>query len=695
MNAVALNQTLDAIATLIEDGDFRGAEQRAQAALQWFPQEAETWRLLAIAQLKGGKAPAALKALQRAHALAPQSVEVLCNLAALEIQTGDAQRALRTLERALALAPDHAGALANLGRLRHQIGDYDGSAACFERRVRLEPARPEAWLDLANTRIAQVRWDEAEENIKRALGLDMQSADGWYLAGYLFERSGRLNQAATAYQTSFNLRPTAQVAHNLGLVHDQLDHWQDAARLFEQALMLEPTLVDPLGHLTFAKRRLCDWDGLAAISARLVAAVEAGVPGTTPFSFLAENATPRQQRDCARLFARSLTVPVQALEPVAPIGADAPLRVAFVSSGFNQHATGLLIVELIERLRSTPLQTIAFATTADDGTALRRRLASAFHEFHDVAKMAPGEIARRIRAARAEIVIDVDGYCMGSIPQVFALRPAPIQVNFLAYPGTLGAPWYDYLIADETLIPAAQRDYYDERVACLPRCYQPSDTTRALPLAEPDRTRWGLPADGFVFCCFNATWKITPERFALWMRILHAVPGSVLWLLDGAPGNGIAARLRGAAQRAGIDGGRLVIGTKVEHAEYLARLRRADLFLDTDPYNAHTTASDAVYAGCPVLTRPGETFASRVATSINRQLGLVELVASDDDDYVRRAIELARQPDRLRDFRERIAEPLRRARLFDMQAYARDFAELLAQMSARHRRGETPQDLAL
>ncbi|MEP6939519.1 MAG: tetratricopeptide repeat protein [Rudaea sp.] len=695
MNAAALGQTLDAIATLIESGDFRAAEQRAQAALQWFPQEAETWRLLAIAQLKSGKTDAALKALQRAHALAPQSVEVLCNLAAIEIQGGAVASALQTLERAFALAPDHAGVLANLGRLRHRVGDYAGSAVCFDRRIQLQPNAPEAWLDLANTRVAQFRWDEAEECIKRALGLDTQSPDGWYLAGYLFERSGRLSQAATAYQTALNLRPSAQVAHNLGLVHDQLDNWQDAARLFEQALLIEPTLVDPLGHLTFAKRRLCDWSGLAAISARLVAAVEAGVPGTTPFSFLAENATPQQQLACSRTFARSLIVPVLAREPIAPIAADAPLRVVFVSSGFNQHATGLLIVELIERLRSTPLHTIAFATTAGDGTALRRRLESAFNEFHDVARVAPGEIAARIRAARVEIVIDVDGYCMGSIPQLFALRPAPLQVNFLAYPGTLGAPWYDYLIADEMLIPAAQRAHYDERIAYLPRCYQPSDTTRALPVTAASREQWGLPASGFVFCCFNATWKITPESFALWMRILHALPGSVLWLLDGAPGNGIAGRLRAAAQRAGIDAGRLVISPKAEHAEYLARLRRADLFLDTNPYNAHTTASDAVYAGCPVLTRPGETFASRVAASINRQLGLDELIARDDDEYVRLAIELAQQPDRLRELRERIADPEQRARLFDMHAYAEDFAALLSRMAARHRRGEAPQDLTL
>ncbi|WP_347260695.1 tetratricopeptide repeat protein [Rudaea sp.] len=690
MNAALLPATLDAIATLIERGDFAGAERRAQAALQTLPPHAEIWRLLAIAQIRRGQLDAAARSLQQAHRLDPNSVEVLCNLAAVEIHRGNANGATGLLERALQLAPNHVGALNNLGRLRHQLGDYAGSAQCFERSLRLDPQNAQTWFDLANASASLHQWSAAESHARQGLNLAPRSADGWYVLGYLYERQGRLDEALQPYRTSMELQPRPHTAHNLALVLEQRGDWHAAARVLEQALQLEPNLHEALGQLVFAKRKLCEWDGLPALSARMLAAVDAGIDGITAFSFLAEEASPAQQLHCARTFARQFArEPMPALPAV---GLDGPLRVGFVSSGFNEHATGLLMVELIERLRAASLNTVAFATTPGDRSALRDRLTQAFDEFHEVALQSPEAIAQRIRDARIDVLIDVDGYCMNSLPRIFALRPAPIQVNYLAYPGSLGAPWYDYLIADHAVIPAAQRAYYDEKIAWLPRCYQPTDTTRVVPPA-PAREALGLPPTGFVYCCFNANWKITPQSFALWMRILDAVPGSVLWLLDEQPGSGVAGRLRDAARLAGVDPQRLVFAPKTNHADYLARYQCADLFLDTNPYNAHTTASDALYVGCPVLTRPGDTFASRVAASLNLQIGLDELVVGDDEAFVALAIELARQPARLDALRARLRDPATRARLFDMPAYAHDFAALLMRMAQLARNGEAPRDL--
>jgi len=680
-----LMQAIDAVAVLIERGDMRGAEQRVQAALQAFPSEGELWRLLAIAQLQSGRSDVAARTLAHARTLAPRSVEVLCNLSVAEMQCGRLGAARDALEQALRLDPDHIAVLTQLGRLRQHAGDAAGAVACFERITQLMPAHPQAWLELANVRIAQFQWDAAEALIRHALQLDLKSADAWYLAGLMFERSGRLQQAATAYESSLDLRPSAHAAHNLGLIHDQLGNWEKAASLFAHARTLDPSLADALSHLVFVKRRQCDWSDLPALSAQLIRAVDAHTPRITPFSFLAEDATPAQQLACARTFAAQFVELAKASTPAPASPRDARLRVGFVSSGFNQHATGLLVVELIERLRSSNLTTVAFATTADDGTEWRRRLVAGFHEFHDVTGGSLEAIAQTIRAARCDVVIDIDGYCMGSMPQLFALRPARVQVNWLAYPGSLGAPWYDYLIADRFLIRPEQRVHYDEKIAYLPRCYQPTDTTRVV-AAPPSREACGLPASGFVYCCFNATWKIAPRTFALWMRILAGTPGSVLWLLDGPQNSGVATRLRTYAREAGIDPARLVFTPKLQHADYLARFRHADLFLDTHPYNAHTTASDAIYAGCPVLARPGDTLASRVAGSLNHQLGLdAELNAASDEDYLQRAIDLAQQPDRLAAIRTQLAEPARRARLFDIQAYADDFAALLTRIA--HTRG--------
>lgn len=688
MDTAVSTQMIDAITAFLERGDSVGAERCAREAIADVPAHPEIWRLLAIAQLRNTDHQEARRSLEQARSLDPSAVEVLVTLAALETLEGRADDAQRTFEQALRISPDHPTALSSLGRLRHRRGDYEGAADCFQRAVNARPDAAEPLMELANTRVAQQRWQEAETALQRALQLRPDSSDAWYVLGYLFERQGRLRDAAAPYEKSLALQPRAQAAHNLGLVYDRLGEKTAAVRAMQRAFDLDPSLLEMASHLAFAKRQICDWSGLDALGARLRQAVDSGVNGIGPFAFLAEDSTPAQQLRCARTFARRFAPAT----PAPTMRQETALRVGFVSSGFNQHATGLLIVELIERLRDFPLQTIAFATTAGDGTALRRRLETAFGEFHDVAERSPAEIAERIRGVQVDILIDVDGYCMGSQPALFAQRPAPMQINWLAYPGTLGAPWYDYLIADRFVIPQTQRAHYDEAIAYLPRCYQPTDTTRPIPTAL-SREQCGLPVHGFVFCCFNNSWKIAPRRFALWMRLLAEIPDSVLWLLE-STGDPIAPRLRDAARMAGIAPQRLVFAARAPHDAHLSRLRCADLFLDTFPYGAHTTASDALYAGCPVLTLPGDTFASRVAGSLNLQLGLEELNARDDADYLRIAIDLARSPQRLVALRERLSDPAIRARLFDIAAYARDFADLLERIAERARRGEPRADLS-
>jgi len=365
--------------------------------------------------------------------------------------------------------------------------------------------------------------------------------------------------------------------------------------------------------------------------------------------------------------------------------------VGFLSAGFCEHPTALLITELIERLRSSALRTFGYATTANDGGPLRKRLSAAFHEFHDLAATPLDNLFRKLREDRLDILIDLDGYCEGSHPELFALRPAPLQVNWLGYPGTLGAAWCDYLIADKFLIPAEQRAHYSEKIATLRGCYQPSDTTRVVGEA-PSRGELGLPDSDVVFACFNHSWKYTLRSFARWMKILKGAPRSVLWLLAGPPGSSADEHLRRAARAAGVDPARLVFALRVPHAEHLARYRRADLFLDTNPYNAHTTASDALWAGCPVLTQPGVTFASRVAGSLNHHLGLDDLNAATDQAYIDIALHYAHDLPALRTLRMRVEEAHSSGGVFDMNAYTRDFEMALTTMFHRFERGLQADD---
>jgi predicted O-linked N-acetylglucosamine transferase (SPINDLY family) len=450
--------------------------------------------------------------------------------------------------------------------------------------------------------------------------------------------------------------------------------------------------------LLFVLRRMYDWAGAEPLAARLRARAARGAGDVDPFAFLAEDATPAEQLACAR--GRAMRV-VREMQPLrerlrfehAPRSGGTPLKVGFVSAGFGApagvpHATAILTAAFFEELgRLADLELHLVATTADRDSPVRQRLAGAAHVFHDVHDLAVPAIAQRVHEAGIDILIDVDGWCAGAVPGVFALRPAPVQANWLAYPGTSGAPFIDYLIADRFLIPESARRFYSENIACLPRCYQPSDPAREVG-QPPPRTAFGLPDDAVVFASFNNAWKLNAASFARMCRVLREVPGSVLWLLDA--GREADERLRAAARSHGIDPHRLVFSPGLPHLQHLARYRLADLFLDTNPYNAHTTASDAIWAGCPVLTRPGDTFASRVAGSLNHQLGMPELIASDDEAFVATASRFGNDRAVLATLRERLAARREASGLFDMRAYAWDFASLLREMDERHRKGLSP-----
>lgn len=372
--------------------------------------------------------------------------------------------------------------------------------------------------------------------------------------------------------------------------------------------------------------------------------------------------------------------------------ADTPLRVGFVAHGFGDHPTSLLIVAMLEALREQAIEIHLFSTAPADGSPLLLRLRMAAHAWHACENETPQALASTIHGARIEVLLDLDGYCSGAMPAAFALRPAPVQVNWLAYPGTSGAPWIDYVLADRFVLPDTLAADFSEAVAWLPRCFQPSDTTRVIPPA-PSRAECGLPersddGAGVVLCCFNNSYKLNPRNVSRALEVLRGMPGSVLWLLSG-PGEA-DARLRGFAQAQQVEPRRLVFMPKQPHADYLARLRHADLFLDTDPYNAHTTASDALWAGCPVLTRPSETFAARVAGSLNHHLGMTAMNVEDDAAFVARAVALGRDPQALAAVRAELAQRRRDSGLFDMAGFARDFTAVVTTMAQRHREGLRP-----
>ena len=638
-----------------------------------------------------------LLARSRAEALCaqhPQHPDPWVLLAAAHNALNQPEAARTALLRALANAPDHPAANNNLGSLELAQGNPAAARDCFAAVLQHQPSHLGARLNLAATYLQLDDPAAALQVLAIALAQAPQLADAHFLHGLCLQAAARHGEAIDAYAQAGHLAPTdARFPYQRGLALEECKRHEEASDAFAAALVRDPDAIPALAQLVFLRRLLCDWQDLAPLSARLLGAVRSGQPGATAFSFLSEPATASDQLQCARsqarvVLAKVASKPVLQRPPVSTHHLPAPIRAGFLSNGFGAHPTGLLTVALFETMRSQAgLETHLFALTPDDGSPMRQRLQNAAMHWHDAAGRSPDWVAQRIADARIDILFDLRGWGGGGMPEILARRPAPLQVNWLAYPGTSGAPWIDYILADRFVVPERLAVCFSEAVAWLPRCFQPSDTRRLIP-QPPSRADCGLPDSGVVFCCFNNSYKLNPETFERAMAVLRGVPDSVLWLLAG-PGRA-DQRLQAAARAAGVDPARLVFMTRQPHAEYIARLQHADLFLDSNPYNAHTTASDALWAGCPLLTCPGETFAARVAGSLNHHLGMAAMNVDNDADFVRRAIELGGHPEQLRALRAEVGQRKLDSSLFDMAGFAADFSAMIQSMVQRHRRGLPP-----
>jgi predicted O-linked N-acetylglucosamine transferase (SPINDLY family) len=438
------------------------------------------------------------------------------------------------------------------------------------------------------------------------------------------------------------------------------------------------------GRVLYARMRCCDWRNHREDAARLIADVQAGKASAVPFSFLALADSAQDQLQCARIWVREKCPPA-GIAPWTGRLTRQPgerLRVAFVTANFRDHPTLHLSLEFWEKIDRSRLEMFAYNLRHDDDNPFLRRARAAFEHFTDVSGEPTPRIAQRIRDDRIAILIDRNGYTLHAREAIFALRPAPIQINCIGYPGTLGAPWYDYIFTDRFSLPEHLTPFYTERPLYMPHMLYPSDTTRLPAGPPPVRSACGLPESGFVFCCFNNTYKILPDVFAIWMRLLAAVPGSVLWLLETSAE--AKENLRHEAGTAGIDPARLIFAARVKVGAHVARHACADLFLDTYPYGAHTTANDALLAGLPVLTCVGDTLVSRICGSQLSAIGLPELITTSFADYEALALELATQPGLLHGYRARLAANRRTTPLFDMARYARDFEDAMERIWAEY-----------
>ncbi len=466
----------------------------------------------------------------------------------------------------------------------------------------------------------------------------------------------------------------------------------EAAEAQRNALSARSNIDYCLGDLVYARMNAGAWADLESDWSRLVRGIRHDQPVARPFQTFTLPVTPADQLSCARAWCRR-EIPSSAPLSRGETYVHDRIRVAYVSSDFGEHPTSQLMVGLFEQHDRARFETIAVATQPGDGSRLRARLAKAFDHFIEAHDKSDWEIAQLLRRMEVDIAVDLNGHNGEARTRVFAHRPAPVQVSYLVYPGTMGADFIDYLIADRIVVPEAERAHYCEKIVWLPESYFVYDNSRPVPASGTTRAALGLPEDGFVFCCFNNSYKITPELFDLWMRLLGRVDRSVLWLLGS--NRDFSENIKRETEARGIPAERVVFAPRVRPDQYLARYHHADLFLDTFHCNAHTTACDAMWMGLPVLTRIGETFAGRVAASLLTALGLPELIAHSAAEYEERALQFARTPPLMAATRSAVAANRRTRPLFDTRRSTRHAEAAYEQMMARHAQGRRPEHFAI
>ena len=638
-----------------------------------------------------------LQAYDRALAIRSAYPEALSNRGNLLRTMGRHQQALDSYDRALTYAPDFAEIINNRGIALRELNRFEEALACFDAALARMPHYPDALYNRGNALLALRRAGEALDSFDRALVLKPEFAECLNNKANALAELGCYEMALDNYDMALAVRSDrAETHNNRGNVLATLERLPEATLAFQQALEIDPDYIFALGRLIYCRRFCCDWACYAQDFARVCAAVQAGEPliVSLDFSFISDSA--RDQLLCARVYAQAVNQRSAALLPFLPVlpvlpvlprarARDQRIRVAYISPDFREHAVAFLTAGVFEHHDRNRFEIIAIALNPDLPGAMADRLKGAFDHFIHAYDQSDQAVAILMREMGVDIAVDLAGPTQHSRERIFAYRPAPVQVSYLGFPGTQGSEHIDYIIADDFVIPEERQKCYAEKVVYLPDCFQANDDAREISPVTPDRASAGLPAAGFVFCSFNHSVKITPDMFAIWMGMLKQVPGSVLWLLaDLALAQ---SNLRAEAQKQGVDPARLIFAQRMAYADHLARLRLADLFLDSLPYNAGTNASDALWAGLPVLTCCGDAFAARMAGSLLRAVGLPDLITYDLQAYAALGTALALDQTRMGELKARLAQNRLTHALFDTARFTRHLELAYAQMWRLNQQG--------
>jgi protein O-GlcNAc transferase len=674
-------------------GEHDRAAQLLGALLETNPAFARGWFLLGYTEALRGRFAAAIERLERAVQLAQDEAEYRYYLGKAYASAGRRSEAVQALRDALALAPGLASAQLDLGLNLQALGDLDAAIPHFEAAARLEPDSAPAFNALGMALREAHRYSDAERAVRSACRLAAGDATSLRNLAAVLKSQRRWDEAVAALEQSLASAPEdAKSLASLGILLARAGRGPQAIEVLRRAHAKDPADAGVLGWLIRQQELACEWSELEALTRAAREQLHAARRTIHPFVWLSRSDSAREQRLATDLWAAkrrgARTRPGNA--PSAP-RVDGRIRVAYLSADFYDHAMAYLMAGVFEHHDRRRFEVTALSLGPGREGEMRSRLLRSFERFVDLSATSDQEAVQRIAGLGIDIAVDLMGYTLNARTAILAQRPAAIQANYLGYPGTMGGDDIDYIIADRFVIPRAEQEHYAEKIVCLPDCFQANDATRAIGERTPERGEAGLPADAFVYCCFNSNYKLNPTMFDLWMRLLRRRPGSVLWLLGES--DAAVVNLRREARARDVDPARLVFAGRTRAQDYLARYRLADLFLDTLPFNGGATASDALWAGLPVLTCAGQAFASRMAGSLLHAVGMPELVTHSLADYEALAHRLADDRALLRETKAKLARNRLREPLFDTARFTRNLEAAYTAMWEIRRKGEPPRHI--
>ncbi|NTU96706.1 MAG: tetratricopeptide repeat protein [Chlorobiaceae bacterium] len=711
---------------LHQQGKLLQAEALYKAVLRLQPANFDAIFLLATAAAQQKKYDEALILFERAHKLNSRHPETLNNRGnvlkelkryeealasydlSLSVRPGNAEtytnrgvalqelkryeEALASYDRAVLLNPRNAVIYNNKGVVLQNLKRYEEAFSSYNKAISLKVDYAEAYNNRGNALRELCRYDESLESYSKAFLYIRDYPEAYNNQGNTYLKMHRYEEANSSYEKAITLRyDYAEALNNSGNCLQELKRYVEAIKRYENVFAVKPDYEGIIGNLLIARMKICEWINIEASVKAILDDIEKFDKSVDPFCFLAFYDSITYQKKVAEINSKKVDPDTVLLPAIKKAKRQKKINIGYYSADFRNHPLSMLLAGMFESHDRERFEITAFAFGPDTNDEMRIRVSAAFDRFIDIRTMSDVEVAELSRKLGIDIAIDLGGYTRFCRTGIFALYTAPVQVSYMGYPGTMGARYIDYIIADPLLIPEESRYAYTEKVIYLPDTYMVNDRKREISGKVFSRKEFGLPETGFVFCCFNNNHKILPPVFDSWMRILKKVKGSILWLLE--DNEYATVNLRKEAVKRGIDADRLVFAKRMKVDEHLARHRLADLFLDTLPYNAHTTACDALWAGLPVLTRTGESFASRVAASVLSAIRLPELITHSQEEYEALAVELALFPGTLTAIKEKLECNRLIAPLFDTERFTRHIEQAYTQIYERYHAGLTPDHI--